>query len=257
MQYENDEDGYTDSIHNEAERDGFFIDLYDCISSIDSQLHDGDTNPIRTDQFAILFEKIFDLSIDKVDTIENVISEKEGDELELFKVAYDGVIKALTTFLDNYWGITFTADGVNSKVDMNSVYTSYHLVFVCFYDFIAKLFAYIIYHNSETYMSDFENDKERLFSNIIEDNYLLNLDTIPVILQAMDPDNYDYKFVFGEPVEEGDEGMYINPDVSINWDAFSKRILKELRLGSGVVNHDIVYKKIERYIKQIEENHIK
>lgn len=246
----------SDNMPNEAETDEYYTEIYDSLSKIELDLKDGDTRHNRIDNFALLFESAFNLSIDQVDDVEDLIMDKSGDEQEMLLNVYTIVRDGLAHFLDLYWGVNFNYDGVNSNPDLNNVYSCYRIFFIDILNWVAKVFAYLISKYPNEY-GDFFEDKNRFFDDIVNDAYRFNLDSIPSILSIMDPGNSDYLYVFGKiPDDVGDDGMYLNPDVSIDWSAFISRLMKEINLGNNIANRDYLRERINHYLGYIKENKI-
>lgn len=246
----------SDNMPNEAETDEYYTEIYDSLSKIELDLKDGDTRHNRIDNFTLLFENAFNLSIDQVDDVESLIMDKSGDEQEMLLNVYTIVRDGLVHFLDLYWGVNFNYDGVNSNPDLNNVYSCYRVFFIDILNWVSKVFAYLISKYPNEY-GDFFEDKNRFFDDIVNDAYRFNLDSIPSILSIMDPGNEDYLYVFGRiPDDVGDDGMYLNPDVSVDWKAFIGRLMKEINLGNSVANREYLRDRINHYLEYIKENKI-
>lgn len=246
----------SDNMPNEAETDEYYTEIYDSLSKIELDLKDGDTRHNRIDNFTLLFENAFNLSIDQVDDVESLIMDKSGDEQEMLLNVYTIVRDGLVHFLDLYWGVNFNYDGVNSNPDLSDVYSCYRVFFIDILNWVSKVFAYLISKYPNEY-GDFFEDKNRFFDDIVNDAYRFNLDSIPSILSIMDPGNEDYLYVFGRiPDDVGDDGMYLNPDVSVDWKAFIGRLMKEINLGNSVANREYLRDRINHYLEYIKENKI-
>lgn len=246
----------SDNMPNEAETDEYYTEIYDSLSKIELDLKDGDTRHNRIDNFTLLFENAFNLSIDQVDDVESLIMDKSGDEQEMLLNVYTIVRDGLVHFLDLYWGVNFNYDGVNSNPDLSDVYSCYRVFFIDILNWVSKVFAYLISKYPNEY-GDFFEDKNRFFDDIVNDAYRFNLDSIPSILSIMDPGNEDYLYVFGRiPDDVGDDGMYLNPDVSVDWKAFICRLMKEINLGNSVANREYLRDRINHYLEYIKENKI-
>jgi len=253
---ESADDMPSDDMPNEAETDEYYSGIYESLSKIEFDLKDGDTRHNRIDNFALLFESAFNLSIDQVDDIESLLMEKSGDEQEMLLNVYSIIRDGVVHFLDLYWGVEFNYDGVNSKPDLNNAYSCYRVFFTDILNWVAKVFAYLISKYPSDY-NDFFEDKNRFFDDIVNDTYRFNLDSIPSILSIMDPGNADYIYVFGKiPDDVGDDGMYLNPDVGIDWSVFTKRLMREINLGNSVANREYLRERINHYLEYIKENKI-
>lgn len=225
-------------------------DLYEMLASIDNQMHYGDTSENRTDYFKIGFENLFNVDIDKVDEIENLISERQNAGA-LISI-YNEIKTGMRSMFDKYLGIKFNYDDINNSVDMQGLYSVYKVVCTDIMDCMAKVFAYMNKSNPHVYNLNRPDVWDDFLGNV-ED---FNLDSIPKILSVMDPGNMDYEYVFGEvPEIDSDVNVYLNK-VSIDFDVFVKHFKMELRLGAGVINTGILLKKVNFYSDYITKNHI-
>ena len=225
-------------------------DLYEMLASIENQIHYGDTAENRTDSFKIGFENLFAVDIDKVDDIENMISERNnaGQLVSIYNEIRNGV----KSIYDKYLGIKFNYDDINNSVDMQGLYSVYKVMYLDIFDCMAKVFAYMNKSNPDVYDLNRPDVWDDFLGNV-ED---FNLDSIPKILSVMDPGNMDYEYVFGEvPEINSDVMVYLNK-VSIDFDVFVKHFKMELRLGAGVINTSILLKKVIFYSEYIDKNHI-
>lgn len=243
-------------IRNDSENkmDGFdstqVSDLYDCLSEIEISLKAHDSLLERKDSFEDCLEKVFGINLDQIDDIENIISnEFDADKQEALLALYEEFRTGLLTYYDRYLGIKFTFDDVNRKPDFNELYSVYKVMYLNEMDMLAKLMAYIILKNPGIY----DLRKDKCFEDILEDDGVFNLDTIPNILDVVDNGNLDYINVFGDNTDDDGE-FYIPPKVSFEWDVWISHIKNELNLGIGDSNKEILRNKILFYMDYIKEN---
>lgn len=242
---------YDDDETNLVQGNDLISDLYEMLASIETQVKYGDAVEIRPDKFKEGFENIFNVEIDKIDDIENLISDKPKI-ISIYKEICDGLIG----IYDKYLGIKFNYDDINKSVDLQELYSVYRVMYLDILDWTAKVFAYIIKKNSET----FNLNNPFVFSDIVKCDDVFNLDTIPQILALMDPGNVDYTFVFGEVPDtlysENSEYKLQFQPVTIDFDVLIIHFLNELKLGAGIVNTEILIKKIKFYTEFINKNKI-
>jgi hypothetical protein len=243
----------NDLINNSARDETVSTDLYDCLSEIEVLLQAGDSSPIRTDIFEKCLETVFNVSINEIDDIETLICDKSQEVREVYEELYNLFRDGVRTSFDRYLGVTFTYDDINRKPDLNELYSVYNTLYLNEYSTLGKIMAYIILKNPGVY----DLRKDTCFTDIIEDDGVFNLDTIPEILSNVDPGNKDNLYVFGDiPEPDDDDGSYTNPEVAINFDVWKAHLTKGLNLGAGVLNKEILRNKILQYIDVIKNNKI-
>lgn len=239
----------SDNIENSAKQDAQATDLYDCLSEIEIMLQAGDTSPVRTDQFEVCLEKVFGITIDDIDDIETLISNKSREVRELYEELYNIFRDGVLTFFDRYLGVKFTYDDINRKPDFSEMYSVYNILYLHEYDTLGKIMAHAIVHNPGVY----DLRKDNCFTDILNDEGVFNLDIIPEVLAIVDPGNKDNLFVFGDvPEADDDAGVYVNPAVSIDFDVWKAYIEKGLTLGAGVLNKEVLRNKILKYIEIVK-----
>lgn len=241
-------ENYDDDETNLMQGNDLVSDLYEMIASIETQIHYGDASEIRYDAFKDGFENLFSVDFDKIDDIETIIS----DQPKMVSI-YNDVRDGIVSILDKYLGIKFNYDGINRTVDLQELYTTYKVMYLDVMDWTGKVFAYIIKKNPESF--DLKNPN--VWIDLVKCEEEFNLDTIPQILALMDPGNADYEFVFGE-VPDTLNSDYTAPfqAVTIDFGVFITHFLNELKLGAGIVNTNILLKKIEFYTEFINKNKI-
>lgn len=242
-------------IRNDSEdkNDGYdgtqVADLLDCLAEIETSLKTHDSLLERNDAFEDCLEKVFGINIDQIDDIENIISnEFDADKQQALLALYEEFRTGLLTYYDRYLGIKFTFDDINRKPDFNELYSVYKVMYLNEMDLLGKTMAYIILKNPGIY----DLRKDKCFEDILEDDGVFNLDTIPIILSIMDNGNLDYENVFGDNTDE--EDYYTVPKVSFEWDVWISHIKNELNLGIGDSNKEILRNKILFYMDYIKEN---
>lgn len=241
----------SDLIENDAADTELSTNLYECLADIEVLLQAGDTSNSRTDMFEVFLDKVFNISIDDIDDIETLINDKAQEVREVFQEIYENFRDGVCSCFDRYLGVTFTYDDINRRPDLNELYSVYNVLFLHEYDTLGKIMAYIIVKNPSVY----DLRKDTCFSDIINDEGVFNLDSIPEILSKMDPGNKDLLYVFGEVPEDDDEsGSYANPDVSIDFDVWKAHLDKGLTLGAGVLNKENLRSKILEYIDIANKN---
>lgn len=242
---------HNDLIENDARDNAMSTDLYDCLSEIEALLQAGDTSNVRTDMFEACLEKVFGVTIEEIDDIEALISDKAQEVREVYEELYNEFRDGVRTFFDRYLGVKFTYDDINRKPDFNELYSVYNTLFLHEYDTLGKIMAYIIVKNPGVY----DLRKDTCFTDIINDDGVFNLDSIPEILSKIDPGNNDLLYVFGDvPESDDDDGSYSNPDVSIDFDVWKSHLEKGLVLGAGVLNKENLRNKILEYIDIANKN---
>ena len=169
--------------------------------------------------------------------------------ISIYKDICDGLISTY----DKYLGVKFNYDDINRSVDLQELYSVYKVMYLDIMDWTGKVFAHIIKKNPETF--DLKNPN--VFADLVKCNEEFNLDTIPQILALMDPGNVDYNFVFGEVPDtlNSDYTSQFQP-VTIDFDVLVIHFLNELNLGAGIVNTEILLKKIKFYMEFIDKNKI-
>ena len=241
----------NDLVENDSIDNGQSTDLYECLSEIEVSLQAGDCSPKRDDIFEKCLENVFNIGIEDIDDIEALICNKSQEVREVYVELYELFREGVRNSFDRYLGVTFTYDDINRKPDINELYSVYNTLYLNEYDTLGKVLAYIIVKNPGVY----DLRKDTCFTDIIEDDGVFNLDTIPEILNIVDPGNKDNLYVFGDIPEVDDEdGSYTNPDVSINFDVWKTHITKGLVLGAGILNKENLRNKILQYIEIIKKN---
>lgn len=244
---------HNDLIENNQKENNTSIDLYECLAEIEVALQAGDTSNSRADQFAAFLDKVYNVSLDELDDIETLICNKDEETRKVLQEIYEVFRDGVCNIFDRYLGITFTYDDVNRRPDLNELYSVYSALFLHEYDTLGKIMAYIILKNPGV----FDLRKDACFSDIIHDDGVFNLDTIPDIISKVDPGNTDLMYVFGEVPEDDDEtGSYANPDVSIDFDVWIAHLEKGLNYGAGILNKENLRTKIVEYIEITKKNKI-
>lgn len=237
----------TDSIDNSQS-----TDLYDCLAEIEVTLRSNVASYIRPDKFSECLEKVFKIEIEQIDDIESLICDMDSDLRiayeEMYNIFRDGVLNSY----DRYLGVTFTYDDINQRPDFNELYSVYKVLYLDETDFLAKIIAYIIATDK---VVGYDLNKSNTLSDIIHDDSVFNLDTIPDILNKMDPGNIDNLKVFGEPSSD-DDNNYVSPKVSIEWDILLNYFDKGLNLSGGILYKDLLNKRILFFLDYIKANNI-
>lgn len=242
-------------IRNDSEDkiDGFDqtqkMDLYDCMSEIETSLKAHDNLIERKDSFEDCLNKVFGMDINQIDDIENIINDEFDAERQKALIAlYEEFRTGLLTFYDRYLGVKFTFDDINRKPDFNELYSVYKVLYLDEIDLLGKLMAYIILKNPGVY----DLRKDKVFTDILEDDGVFNLDDIPNILDIMDNGNLDYICLFGDNNLDGE--FYMPPKVSFEWDVIVSHLKNELNFGIDMSNKDTLRNKIVFYMEYIKNN---
>jgi hypothetical protein len=199
--------------------------LHDMINILEYELREGSTLTNRNDSFKYYFENLFNVGIDKIDDIESTISNNQT-----FIEIYEVIKNELINIYDKYFGITFED---NDKVDLNELYTIYQVIYL---EYLRFLCMFAIGKGIEQNI-----DAKTLYANAVENNknnaidiaddlvgkYIVNedeynVDNILSALEASDPGNEGYRYLFS--------GIYneeVDSNVIIDNDAFRKRIKME------------------------------
>lgn len=226
-------------------------DLYEMIATIELEIKNGDVSDIRKDTFKIGFENLFGVPIEKIDDIETIIQDR--NDFRNVHAIYETIRKSLTRIYDNYMCVKFNYDDINRSVDLKELYSVYNIMYLDLFDWLGKVMAYIIKKNPDTYV---KFPKYTAIEDILKNVEDFNLDSIPKILSIMDPGNVDYEFVFGDIGDELDETTPTINNVSIDFDIMVNRILRDLTLGAGVYNTELLIRKIKFYMDFIDKNNI-
>ena len=236
---------------NLTEHNDLVSDIYEMLANIEIQLQYGDCQEKRTDAFKDGFESIFDVNIDKIDEIETILTNSPNKELAVS--VYNSIRDGISSSFDNYIGVNFTYDNINHFADLSEVYSVYKTMYLDEFDWVAKVFAYIVKKNPGV----FDIEKDYTFIDILKNVDEFNLDTIPKILSIMDPGNADYEFVFGSVPNDMDVDDWVDDNkVSIDYDSFVKHFEMELSLGAGVTNNELLRKNIKTYMQLIDSRKI-
>lgn len=226
-------------------------DLYEMLASIDLEIKNGSASENREDSFKIGFENLFGVPIENIDDIETIIQDR--NDFRNVHTIYEQVRNEISSIYDKYMCVKFNYDNINRSVDLKELYSVYCVLYLDLFNWLGKVMAYIIKKDPNTY-SDFP--KYSVIEDILMNEEDFNLDSIPKILSIMDPGNVDYNFVFGDVGDEFDINTPIVNSVSIDFDIMVNRIKRDLSLGAGVYNTELLINKIKFYMDFIDKNNI-
>jgi hypothetical protein len=218
--------------------------VYEMVSIIGDELKYGSTLYDRYDSFKDYFEQIFDVSIDKIDDLEELISNQET-KIEIYQILRNEI----ANIYDKYFGITFND---LDKTDLASLYTVYQVIYLGF----VKLFC--LYALGIT--TEKEITGKQLFKNAIEENkksatdisdYIVGnlimnedeftVENIAIALDKLDPGNVGYQYVFGEA---GSDGGVEQGEVIIDNNAFRLRVKAEYANPGMKYLFELVFSKL-------------
>jgi hypothetical protein len=179
--------------------------VYEMISTLEDELESGSSLNDRYDSFKEYFEKIFEIPIDKIDDIEELISSQD-DKIQIYQILRNEIAH----IYDKYFGITFND---LDEVDLLALYTIYQVIYLGF----VKLLCYYALGKA----SSNGIGAKQLLKNAIEENkknatdisdyivgkFIMNEDdftveNIALALNVSDPGNIGYLYVFGEADSE-------------------------------------------------------
>lgn len=226
-------------------------DLYEMLATIDLEIKNGSASDNREDSFKIGFENIFGVPIEKIDDIETIIQDR--NDFRNVHALYETIRKEISNIYDKYMCVKFNYDDINRSVDLKELYSVYNVLYLDLFDWLGKVMAYIIKKDPNTYNSF---PKYSVIEDILMNVEDFNLDTIPKILSIMDPGNVDYTFVFGDTGDEFNIDTPVVNNVSIDFDIMVNRIKRDLSLGAGVYNTELLINKIKFYMDYIDKNNI-
>jgi hypothetical protein len=219
----------TDNFEDEddIETDELSSLVYEMIATLEDELKYGSSLNDRYDSFKYYFEKIFKMPIDRLDDIEGLIA-NQNDKINIYQTLRDEI----SHIYDKYFGITFNDI---EKVDINSLYTIYQIIYV---EFVKLLCFYALGKAKEK-----DIDGKQLFRNAIEENkktaidisdyivgnYIMNEDeftfeNIALALDRSDTGNMGYQYLFGVPDGVGEIAL---GEVIIDNNAFRLRVKSE------------------------------
>jgi hypothetical protein len=222
--YEEVNEGAESGV-NEEDTDRRIQLVYEVIREIEKELQDGATIKDRFDSFAYYFESLFDVTIDEIDNIEEII--QAGDDGE--KVEIYHILKGeLANIYDKYFGIRFNDF---DRILLSDLYTIYTVIYLGIVDLLC---AYATGKAHDKGISGkvamdeaIENNKTKAtdISDFIVGNYIMNEDeftqeNIGKALEYADPGNNGYRMLFNtdnDPLSK----------IGIDNDAFRLRIKKE------------------------------
>jgi hypothetical protein len=231
-----DEFESEDGIYeNQEEIDDDANLLYEMIATIEDELREGSTLFERHDSFKEYFEKLFNISIDNIELVEETIS-TNSDLIDSYNVLKDELIRSF----DNYFGITFDN---TDKVYLEDLYSIYRVVYL---DYVRFLCNYALGKGIDLGITKHEIINNAIKANMSENidisdaiigQYILNedefnSDNIAKYLTLSDPGNIDYTYLFGEgestldKEDSGKNDMVIS-NVVINNEAFRLRVKYE------------------------------
>lgn len=178
----------------ELEDNDISSDMYEMIMSINDDFnYNNCMNKERIDNFKIGFENLFNISIDKIEDIEEIIAESSNKE-NLITI-YNVIKNDLIGLFDNYYGITFdTGNDLNNIVDLDLLYMVYRVVYLNIHVTISDVVLGYINKNK----LQNEDITEELIKTIIDDECIFTDENINEFLHLGDPGNYEYIKVFGE-----------------------------------------------------------
>jgi hypothetical protein len=200
--------------------------VYTMISVLEDEIGYGSTLHNRDDSFAYYFQMLFGYSINEIDKIEELIANKDS-YIEIYNILREQIVH----IYDKYFGIKF--DDID-KIDLYHLYIIYQIVYL---NYIQFLCMYALGKGIEQNLSGqqllenalAENDAQAIdVTDSIVGKYIYNedeftIETIARALEASDPGNVGYQYLFGDINQDID---YIAPAIIDN-EAFRLRVKYE------------------------------
>jgi hypothetical protein len=204
--------------------------LHEMLATIEDELRDGSTLYERFDSFKKYFEAIFEVPIEDIDDVEELV-QNNSEMIDLYYAIKAGI----TGSLDIYFGITF--EDID-KVDMNDLYNIYQVIYLKFMQFLYMYALGKCIESGKTLSEALKEAEENNIKNNIEvadslvGNYILDeneftSESIALALDRSDPGNLAYLYLFGEPVDPEHSVTGPLESVYINNNAFRLRVKKE------------------------------
>jgi hypothetical protein len=223
--YEEVDEGPESGI-NEEETDRRIQLLSETIREIEREIQDGATIKDRFDSFGYYFESLFDLPVDEIDNIEELI--QAGDDEEKIEI-YHVLKEELVNMYDKYFGIKFPDF---DRVLLSELYTIYTVIYLGLVDLLCVYALGKAHQDKKTsgkkVLDDaIEQNKTKAvdIADSLVGNYIMNEDeftqeNIGRVVEYVDPGNNGYRLLFNsdqDPLAK----------VAIDNDAFRLRIKKE------------------------------